>query len=107
MKRIIIAAILSLVITLLGLGVNYYSYQNNRSLLLAWRSHGGEITAEHGFGLRAIHIYPMMEGETATHSLSFSPVSFLFAFVFLTVFIWLLLFCAEKLMTGRGKKRTS
>ena len=79
MKRLLISAIISLVLNAAGFVVNLVSYHSGadsgRHLPLALHMHGGEVTVEFGFGLRAVHLYGMAQGQSTTHSLSFDPVS--------------------------------
>ena len=77
MKRILTAGIGALVVCAAGTLVNYLYFQKNDHLLLSVKMHGGEITVEHGFALRAVHIYGMTQNSTTTHSLGFSPLGLL------------------------------
>lgn len=89
MKKLILSAAASLVLTLTGLFVNYMNYQNNKSLLLAYRAFGGEITRESGFGLTVVHIYAMTPDSRDSISCRFDPFSFILTFLLLTLVIWL------------------
>ncbi len=89
MKKLIVSAAASLVLTLTGLLVNYIYYQNNKHLLLAYRMYGGEITTESGFGLTVTHIYAMTPNSRDSLSCRFNPVGFILTFLLLTLIIWL------------------
>ncbi|MDO4191804.1 MAG: hypothetical protein Q4D24_00755 [Erysipelotrichaceae bacterium] len=89
MKKLIVSAAVSLILTLTGLFVNYMYYQNNKSLLLAYRMYGGEITAEKGFGLSVTHIYAMTPDGRDSLSCRFDPIGFILTFLLLTLIIWL------------------
>ncbi len=97
MKKVLTAGIIALVIELIGMAVNYFYYQSHGWLLMSHKGFGGEITIEHGFGLRVVHIYAMTPGESGSVMLSFSPTSFLTFFVVLFFVVLIILFAAEKL----------
>ena len=84
---------------LAGLVVNYLSFASAGHLKLALRMHGGEITVESGFGLRAVHIYSMTPEGATTHSLGFSPLTLIGGVVLLAAAIFLIL-----LLIGRIKR---
>ena len=94
MKKAAIALILSLAINLVGMYVNYRNFVSENYLLWAFRSHGGEITVEAGFGLRAVHIYPMLPNEKATHSLSFGVLNFAVFLLGIALIIYCLILIA-------------
>ncbi len=100
MKRLIISAGVSLVLNLAAFVVNYCSWLRDHRLPLALRMHGGEITAEIGFGLRGTHIYAMTENQLTTHSLHFDPVSMILCFLAGVLAAYLVLFIIGKI---RGK----
>ncbi|MBQ6368159.1 MAG: hypothetical protein IJJ30_06475 [Erysipelotrichaceae bacterium] len=77
MKKVYAAGILSLLFCAVGTLINYLYYRENNHLLLCFRTYGGEITIEHGFALRAVHIYGMTPDAVTTHSLRFSPIGML------------------------------
>ena len=77
MKKVYAAGILSLLFCAVGTLINYLYYRENNHLLLCFRTYGGEITIEHGFALRAVHIYGMTPDAVTTHSLRFSPIGLL------------------------------
>lgn len=89
MKKLIVSAAASLLLTLTGLLVNYIYYQNNQHLLLAYHMHGGEITVESGFGLTVRHIYAMTPNSRDSISCRFSLSGFILTFLLLTLIIWL------------------
>lgn len=90
MKKLIVSAAASLILTLTGLFVNYMYYQNNKHLLLGYNMHGGEITVENGFGLRVTHIYAMTPNSRDSISCRFSLPGFILTFLLLTLIIWLI-----------------
>ena len=75
MKRLILSAFVSVVLNAAAFVVNLLSWQGNHRLPLALRMHGGEVTAELGFGLRGTHIYGMTPDQLTNHSLNFDPAS--------------------------------
>lgn len=89
MKKLIVSAAVSLILTLTGLFVNYMYYQKNQHLLLAYRMYGGEITAEKGFGLSVTHIYAMTPDGRDSLTCRFDPVGFILTFLLLTLIVWL------------------
>ena len=97
MKKVLAAGIIALIIELIGMAVNYFYYQSNGWLLISHKGFGGEITIEHGFGLRVVHIYAMAPGESGSVTLSFSPTSFIVFFIVLFLLVWIILFATEKL----------
>ncbi len=97
MKKVLIAGILTLVIELMGMAVNYFYYQSNGWLLISHKGFGGEITIEHGFGLQVVHIYAMTPEDSGSVMLRFSPISFITFFIIIFVLVYLILFAAEKL----------
>ncbi len=102
MKKLILSAAASLVLTLTGLLVNYMYYQKNKSLLLAYRVFGGEITRESGFGLTVVHIYAMTPNSRDSVSCKFNPIGFVLTFLLLTLFIWLVWTVIAKIRKPRS-----
>ena len=100
MKRLILAAIVSLVLNAAAFVVNLLSWQGDHHLPLALRMHGGEITAETGFGLRGTHLYAMTQDQLTTHSLRFDPLSMILCFLAVFLAAYLILLIIGKL---RGK----
>ncbi|MCR5794954.1 MAG: hypothetical protein K6G61_06375 [Solobacterium sp.] len=97
MKRPVIAALSALLITLAGMYINYRSFLDTHYLKWSLKMHGGEITAENGFGLRVSHIYAMTPETSDSHSLGFSPVSFLVTFLVIAAAVILVLSITEKI----------
>ena len=83
--------ITGLILTLLGMLVNYLSFRDRKWLKLAISRFGGEITIQYGFGLRMVHIYAMEQGGHDSVRLSFDPFSFLVCFVILSLIVFLIL----------------
>ena len=100
MKKLVLSAVVSLVLNAAAFVVNLLSWQGNHRLPLALRIHGGEITAELGFGLRGTHIYGMTPDQLTTHSLRFDPVSMILCLLLGIILIYLVLLLIGKL---RGK----
>ncbi len=91
MKRLCISAVLSLFIVLIGMFLNYRTYQEDHYLKYSFKSYGGEITIEHGFGLEAVHIYTMeMDGHNS-HHLRVSIFSFLLYWLGITLIVYIVL----------------
>ena len=84
-----------LILTFAGMIVNYLSFRENDMLKWAFRNHGGEITIEYGFGLRAVHIYGMRPDQATTHSLHISILGFLASVFAGAVIVWVVLTVSE------------
>ena len=91
LKRVLVSAAIALVITLAGLYINYRCYLEHQHLRWSLKQHGGEITIENGFGLRAVHVYGMTADQAATHKLVFDPLNFILCHVAVTAVIFLIL----------------
>lgn len=102
MKKITISLLISLLIVLIGMLINYRAYQENRYLQYSIRHHGGEITIEHGFGLQAVHIYAMDPADHDSHKLRFSLFSFLLFFIVTAILVYLLLWIAAWILKRRS-----
>lgn len=97
MKKILIAFLISLVPTFLGLWVNYAHFQKTGHLLLAVKMWGGECLDERGFGLDVFHTYGMTPDQADTAKISFDPISFLLTVVLFTAIVLLLMFLSDRL----------
>ena len=98
MKRTAIAAVISLIVNLGGMIVNYLHFQKTNYLLFSVKSYGGEYMGESGFGLWVSHIYPMTaDAGKATHSLHFSPVSFILSVLVIWAAVYVITLIAEAL----------
>ena len=97
MKRLILSAVISLVLNAAAFVVNLLSWQGNHRLPLALRMHGGEVTAELGFGLRGTHIYGMTPDQLTNHSLTFDPVSMVLCLLIGILLVYLVLLLIGKL----------
>ena len=86
-----LSCLISLFLTVVMTAVNYLWFQSNRWFLFSYKIYGGEITVEVAPGLRASHIYGMTPDAVTTHSMAFSPVSFIVCFVILALLIYLIL----------------
>ena len=91
MKRIAITLIISFLLTVGGLLVNYLSFRDQGYMPLAINRFGGEITVMTGFGLKCVHIYAMTSNGRDLVSLSFSIVSFVLTFLLIAAIIYVLL----------------
>ncbi len=100
MKRLILSAAASLVLNLAAFVANYCSWLRENRLPLALRMHGGEVTAEIGFGLRGTHIYGMTPDQITTHNLTFDPASMILCLLIGILLVYLVLLLIGKL---RGK----
>ena len=87
MKPSILALILSVVINLVGMYVNYKSFEETKYLKLAYKMYGGECLIEFGFGLRVLHKYSMRKDQPSTATLHFAPIT-----LFVSVFLLYLIF---------------
>ncbi len=90
MKKIYLSIAVSLFLMLIGMFVNFRSYQADHHLIFSIKNHGGEITIEHGFGLEAVHIYAMEPGGQNSHRLRFDPIGFLLYFAVIAVIVFAL-----------------
>jgi hypothetical protein len=91
-NHLTLAGAIALAVNLIAALVNYLYYRSNGNLLIGMKTHGGEITIEHGFGgLRAVHIYGMTPDAVTTHTLRFSPLLFLISFCLTLVVVFALL----------------
>ena len=88
MKKIYLSIAVSLFLVLIGMFVNFRSYQADHHLIFSIKNHGGEITIEHGFGLEAVHIYAMEPGGQNSHRLRFDPIGFLLYFAVIAVIVF-------------------
>ena len=98
MKRIILSAIVSVVLNAAAFVVNYVGWARDKWMPLALKMHGGEVTVEFGFGLRATHIYAMRADEITTHSLHFDPVSMVICLLVGIGVVYLLLTVGGKIL---------
>ncbi len=93
MKKLAIAFAAALLINLAGMYINYRSFVNTNYLKWSFKIHGGEFTGEFGFGLRVNHYYAMTSNGSDSHSIIFSPISFILfmlaAFAVLYAVTWI------------------
>ncbi len=104
LKRVLISAAIALVITLTGLYINYRYFLEHQHLRWSLKHHGGEITIENGFGLRAVHVYGMTPDQAASHKLVFDALNFLVFLLAVTAVIFLILWLGG--MIGKAGKRS-
>ncbi|MBO4918900.1 MAG: hypothetical protein J5365_01950 [Erysipelotrichaceae bacterium] len=97
MKKITLSLIISLAVNLVGALINYIYYQFNRHLFLCFRSFGGEITVESGFGLIAVHIYAMEPNSSDSLHLRFEPLAFIVWLLAIALIVFLILFLIGKI----------
>ena len=102
MKKLLLSAIISLLIVLAGMLVNYRAYQEDHYLKYSIKNHGGEITIEYGFGLEAVHIYTMEMGGHDSHRLRFDLVNFLLSLAGITLIVFVVMTVGTAIM---NKKR--
>ena len=96
MKKLLISLTAGLVISLLGMLINYRSYLKRGYLKLCITNHGGEITIQDGFGLRCVHIYAMEMGQSGSQSLRFAPVNLLVHILVIALIVYLIITVIEK-----------
>ena len=77
MKRLLVSGLISLIVNVIGLVINYTYFLSNNTLMMAYKIHGGEITSEFGFGLKVNHIYSMLPNGNDTTTISFSIIIFI------------------------------
>ncbi|MBQ1477297.1 MAG: hypothetical protein IIZ33_04055 [Erysipelotrichaceae bacterium] len=95
MKKLI-ALLLSLGLTGVGMLVNYLGYLDRNYLPLGIHMDGGEYTSEIGFGLHRHTIHAMMPGEPNSYGLRFEPVSFIVSVLVFFLIALLILNIIEK-----------
>jgi hypothetical protein len=87
MKAWIRAFLISCLLTLCGMFVNYRSYAANNHLKWKYDIPGGECLNEVGFGLSAFHTYGITPDQADTHKLSFDVINFVLTLVIVTLMI--------------------
>lgn len=97
MKKLLIASLISLATTLLGLWVNYSHYQKTGHLLLAIKMWGGECLDERGFGLDVFHTYGMTPDQADTVKISFDPIGFVLTLVLIALLVYVILFLSDRI----------
>ena len=101
MKKLFLSVIISLLIVLAGMLVNYRAYQKDHHLKYSIRNHGGEITIEYGFGLEAVHIYTMEMGGHDSHRLRFDIVNFLLSLAAITLIVFVAMTIVTHIMNRK------
>lgn len=91
MKKMIIAAVMSLTVNLGGMLINYLHFRRTNYLMYSVKTFGGEFMGETGFGLTVSHIYTMIQGGNDTHSLRFNPIGFILSFLIIAAVFYALL----------------
>ena len=97
-KRTVISAVFSLILTSVGLVINLIWYRLNGRLLLGVRMYGGEIVIQSGFGLLYRHIYSMAIDGHDTISLRFDILSFILTFIVIFAAVFVILTAASLLL---------
>ena len=97
-SNVIVSLIVSGIINLIGMLVNYLSYMDRNYLKLSIKNYGGECMLESGFGLRVFHVYPMMEGQSSSHNLSFDILGFIASVLVIGVLVFVIVLLAKKIM---------
>ena len=92
MKRLKNSFIISLIVNIIGLITNYMYYTNNKSLLMAYRSYGGEYMGEFGFGLIVSHIYSMTANGTDSINIRFSILLFLLSLIIIALIAFIFIY---------------
>jgi len=89
--------IISILILLVGMLINYLYYLNNKHLLLAIKMYGGEILIEYGFGLRFVHIYSMFNDQNDSISLKFDLFNLIITFILIFLIVYLIVYIIKKI----------
>ena len=97
-NNVIISLIVSGIINLAGMLINYLSFIDRNYLKLSIRNYGGECMLERGFGLRVFHIFPMVEGESSSHNLSFDILGLIVSVVVIGALVFAILFIVKKII---------
>ena len=98
MKRnIILSLIISSVINLVGMLINFISFSNSGHMPLAIKIPGGECMLEIGFGLRAFHTYAMAMGDSDSVSFKFAPISFIVQILVVALIVFIIILIIKKL----------
>lgn len=100
-KRTVISAVFSLILTSVGLIVNLIWYRLNGRLLLGIRMYGGEIVIQSGFGLMFRHIYSMRPDGADSIRLSFDLLNFIMTFIAIFAIIFVLLTAVSLIFQNR------
>ena len=91
MKKLSLSLVISFVLTLIGTGINYLGFQNDRWLPLSIKMYGGEFMGQLGFGWIYRHIYSMRADESDTVSLSFSILCFLATWLLIFLIVYMIM----------------
>ncbi len=91
MRKLLIAFIAAIAITLICFAVNYISYKTTTFIPFAVRHDGGEVTTQTGFGWHVVHTYAMTPNDHDSRSIRFEPFSLIFSVLILTGVIFILL----------------
>ena len=97
-SNVIISLIVSAIINLVGMLINYLSFLDRNYLKLAIKNYGGECMLESGFGLRVFHSYPMMEGQTSSHNLSFDILGLIASVLIIGILVFVILLLVKKII---------
>ena len=97
MKRnIILSLIISSVINLVGMLINFISFNNSGHMPLAIKIPGGECLLELGFGLRAFHTYAMRMGDSDSVSFSFAPITLIVQILLIALIVFIIITIIKK-----------
>ena len=87
------SVLVSIVLNALVMTVNWFHYRTYKTLWLAHRVYGGEITEEISPGWNAVHIYAMTPEGTTSHALHFAPLTLVISIAICAIILHLLFKC--------------
>ena len=97
MARLKSSLIISLIINIVLMIINYIYYLNNKHLLFGFKMYGGECLNENGFGLNVFHTYAMRPGQSDTVKINFTLTGFIVFLLLTTLIIYLIQLIIYKL----------
>lgn len=100
-KTILASGIISLILNLCGMAVNYFHYRKTGHLLISLRTYGGEFMGETAFGLSVSH-GSVMNAAANQNALGFTPAGFLIFFLVTAAAVFVLLLFADPLIKKIG-----
>lgn len=97
MKKWKPAFLIALVITLIGMAINFAYYTMGRVMPLVYTMYGGETIIDMGFGLRVVNIYSMLPDGSSSSNLVLDPISFIICLLPIMLVVQLVLTAVRKL----------
>ena len=101
MRKLLIAFIAAIAITLICFAANYISYKLTTFIPFAVRHDGGEVTTQTGFGWHVVHTYAMTPNDHDSRSIRFEPFSLILTVLILTAVIYCILLLGGLLIKKR------